>query len=201
MTEGKKASYPGERVLFETRPRFTINLGSTFIKIIVLLLLLYLFTYILASTAVIQDVLINYIRLPLVEGVTYLLLLLVVILFLWILWDLVSWRAVHYILTNRRVMIQKGIIRKKKIYIHYNKIQDINVSQGLLERVFMSGDIEIYGGHEHTQLILEDIPNPSEVENTINRLMQGEDIGFRKYKRSEDRKSVIEEYDKKFKRY
>lgn len=96
-------------------------------------------------------------------------------------------------------MIQKGIIRKKKIYIPYNKIQDINISQGLLERIFSAGDIEIYGGHEHTQVILEDVPNPSEVDNTINRLMQGDDIGFRKYKRTEDQKSVIEEYDKKFK--
>jgi membrane protein YdbS with pleckstrin-like domain len=199
MAERKTASQPGERVLFETRPRFTLNLGSTFIKIIVLLLLLYFFPTILALTATIQDFLINYVRIPLVQGVSYLLLLLVVILFLWILWEIASWRAVHYILTNRRVMIHKGIIRKKKIYIPYNKIQDINISQGLLERAFRSGDIEIFAGHEHTNMILEDVPNPSQVDNTINRLMQGEETGFREYKRTEDPKSVIDEYDKKFK--
>ncbi len=81
----------------------------------------------------------------------------------------------------------------------YNMIQDINISQGILERLFRAGDIEISGGHEHTQVVLEDVPNPSQVDNTINRLMQGEDIGYRKYKRNEDKRSVIEEYDKKFK--
>lgn len=193
------SSYVGEKVLFETRPRFTLNLGSTIIKIIILLLFLYFFTTILSLTAQVQDVLIYYIQLPLVQGVSYLLLLIVIILFLSIIWDIVSWRSIHYMLTTRRILIKKGIFRKQKIYMPYNMIQDIDVSQGLLERLFKAGDIEIYGGHEHTQVIMEDVPNPYQVDNTINRLMQGEDIGFRKYKRQEDRKSVIDEYDKKFK--
>lgn len=200
MAEKKKPSPTPERVLFETRPRFTINLRSTLVKIIILALLIYFFPTILALTSLLQNYIINYIRLPLVQTVSYLLLLLVVILFLWILWEIVSWRAVHYILTNRRILVRKGVIRKQKAYIHYNKVQDIIVSQSIVERIFMSGNIEVFGGHEHTQLKLEDVPNPAEVENMLNRLIQGEDIGFRKYKRSEDRKSVIEEYDKKFKR-
>lgn len=198
MAEERTSSYPGERVLFETRPRLALNLGSTFLKIIILLLILYFFSYILSLTAILQSIIIDYIRIPLVQGVSYLLLLIVVILFLWIIWEMASWRATHYILTTRRVMIQRGIIRKKKIYMPYNMIQDINISRGLLERIFKAGDIEIFGGHEHTDLILENIPNPSQIDNTINRLMQGEDIGFRKYKRIEDQKAVIDEYDKKF---
>ena len=193
------SSYAGEKVLFETRPRFTLNLGSTIIKVIVLLLFLYFFTTIISLTAQVQDVLIYYIQIPLVQGMSYLLLLIVLILFLSIIWDIISWRAIHYMLTTRRILIEKGIFRKQKIYMPYNMIQDIDVSQGLLERLFKAGDIEIYGGHEHTQVILEDVPNPYQVDNTINRLMQGEDIGFRKYKRQEDRKSVIDEYDRKFK--
>lgn len=199
MDDRNTDSFMGEKVLLETRPRLTLNLGSTIIKIIILLLLLYLFSSILALTASFQNILVYYIQIPLVTGVTYFLLLLVVILFLWIIWEIASWRATRYILTTRRVMIQKGIIRKKKIYMPYNMIQDINISRGILERIFRAGDIEIYGGHEHTEVILEDIPNPEHVDNTINKLMQGEDIGFRKYKRIEDQKSVIEEYDKKFK--
>jgi membrane protein YdbS with pleckstrin-like domain len=199
MDGEKTASYASERVLFQTRPRFTLNLGSTLVKILVLLLLLYVFTIIMALATSVQSILVDYIRIPLVAGVGYLYLLVVFLLFLWIFWDIASWRATHYILTTQRVMIQKGIIRKRKIYMPYNMIQDIDVSQGLLERIFKAGDIEISGGHEHTQVVMEDIPNPSQIDNTINRLMQGEDIGFRKYKRTEDQKSVIEEYDKKFK--
>ncbi len=199
MAERDENSYVGEKVLFETRPRFTLNLGSTIFKFIILLLFLYFFSTILSLVASAQEYLIYYIQIPLVQGVSYLLLLIVIVLVLSILWDIISWRAVHYMLTTQRVMIKKGIFRKRKIYMPYSMIQDIDVSQGLLERLFRAGDIEIYGGHEHTQVVLEDVPNPYQVDNTINRLMQGEDIGYRKYKRDADRKSVIEEYDKKFK--
>lgn len=199
MAQFDESSYAGEKVLFKTRPRFTLNLGSTLIKIIILLLVLYFFTTILSLAAAVQDILIYYIQIPLVQGVTYILLLLVVILFFWIIWEILTWRAVHYMLTTHRIMIKKGIFRKRKIYMPYNMVQDINVSQGILERIFKAGDIEISGGHEHTQVVLEDIPNPNQVDNTINRLMQGEDIGYRKNKPREAQKSIIEEYDKKFK--
>jgi membrane protein YdbS with pleckstrin-like domain len=199
MAQRDESPYSGENVLFKTRPRFTLNLGSTIIKIIILLLVLYFFTTILSLAAAVQDILIYYIQIPLVQGVSYILLLLVVILFFWIIWEILSWRAVRYMLTTQRIMIKKGIFRRKKIYMPYNMIQDINVSQGILERIFKAGDIEISGGHEHTQVVLEDVPNPNQVDNTINRLMQGEDIEYRKYKPKEVHKSIIEEYDKKFK--
>ena len=44
---------------------------------------------------------------------------------------------------------------------------------------FLLADIEIYGGHEHTNIVLEDIPNPREVEDMIDRIMVGEEVGFK----------------------
>ncbi len=199
MDEMNNTSQPREKVLFDTRPRFTFTLTSTFIKFFILLVLIYLFTFILASVASIQNILVNYVRLPLVESVSYLMIILIFVLFLWIIWDIISWRAIHYMLTTTRVLVERGVIRKEKVYMHYNKIQDVNISQGIMERIFRAGDIEIFGGHDRTRLIMEHVPNPAQVDNTINRLIQGDDTGFRKYKRSEDRKTVIEDYDKKFK--
>ena len=199
MDEMNNTSQPREKVLFDTRHRFTFTLTSTFIKFFILLVLIYLFTIILASVASIQNILVNYVRLPLVESVSYLMIILIFVLFLWIIWDIISWRAIHYMLTTTRVLVERGVIRKEKVYMHYNKIQDVNISQGIMERIFKAGDIEIFGGHDRTRLIMEHVPNPDQVDNTINRLIQGDDAGFRKYKRSEDRKTVIEDYDKKFK--
>lgn len=199
MSDIEQSPYAGERVLFETRPRFTLSLGSTLLKIVILLLILYFFTTIQALVTEIQTFLIYYIQLPLVMGITYIMLLLIVILFFWVVWDMLTWRAIKYMLTTHRIMIKRGIFRKRKIYMPYNMIQDIDVSQGLIERLFKAGDIEISGGHEHTQVVMEDIPNPNQVDNTINRLMQGQDIGYKKYKPKQAQKSIIEEYDKKFK--
>jgi membrane protein YdbS with pleckstrin-like domain len=201
VDERKRSSYPGEKVLFETRPRFVTELTSTLLKLLIIILLAFFFQTMLSTAAVIQNYLVGYIRLPLVEGVSYFLLILILVLFLWTLWDLFSWRSHKYLLTDRRVMIKKGMIRKKTVYIHFNKIQDISISQSLFGRLFQSGDIKIFGGHEHTQMLLENIPNPVEVDDMINRLIDGEEIGFQKYKGPSAKKSIVREYDKKFKRY
>ena len=88
--------------------------------------------------------------------------------------------------------------------MHYDKIQYIIVSQSLMERISYSGDIEIFGGHDRTSLILEDIPNPGEVENMLNRMIEGDNLEFetppaKKPQKSRKKQSVMEEYDKKFK--
>ena len=176
MNERKKRSHPGERVLFITRPRFFANMKSTIIKLLIILLIIYLYGDIVDYVTFLQ----NYLQqtqtfsLPLIFVTVYLILFVVIILLLWILVDIIAWRQKKYQLTNYRVIVEKGTIRKRRNYIHYQKIQDVNISQGLWDRIFFSGDMEIYGGHERTSIILEDIPNPSKVEKTINRSIESE---------------------------
>jgi uncharacterized membrane protein YdbT with pleckstrin-like domain len=200
----ERKSHPGERVLFETRPRFIVSLKSAIIKFIIIMLLLYFFTTILRYAALLQGRVNNLVNLPFVEGTTYALVIIIFLLLIWIIWNFLSWRSKNYTITNQRIMIKTGIIRKKSVYMHYDKIQDIIVSQSLMERISYSGDIEIFGGHDRTSLILEDIPNPGEVENMINRMIEGDDLEFETYthkktQKSKKRQSVMEEYDKKFK--
>ena len=190
----------GEKILFETRPNFVMYLKSAVIKFIALIIIIYIFRFVMTAAATIQDFIINFVKVPLVEATTIILLLLMLILILWIIWDLLSWKYTTYTLTNYRVIFEKGIIRKDKTYMHYDKIQDINVSQGIIERLISSGDISIYGGHERTRLILNDIPNPKKVEDMINRMIEGDFIAPKPNDSKKIRDSVISNYDKKFKR-
>lgn len=204
LDKNQKTSHYGEKVLFETRPRAIVTLKSAVLKFIIILVIVYFFTTILRYAAFVQGNFNTLVKLPFVEGTTYVLVILILLLFLLLIWNVLSWRSKKYTLTNQRVMIKTGIIRKKSVYMHYDKIQDIIVSQSILERISYSGDIEIFGGHDRTSLILEDIPNPGEVENMINRLIEGDDVEFETYKsKKSDKpkkgKSIIEEYDKKFK--
>lgn len=206
----RKSTHPGERVLFETRPRLIVSLKSAIFKFIIVLLLLYFFTTIIRYAALLQGRVNTLVSLPFVTGTTYGLIIILLLLLIWILWNILSWRSKIYTLTNQKVMIKTGIIRKKSVYMHYDKIQDIITSQSIMERISYSGDIEIFGGHDRTSLILEDIPNPGEVENMINRMIEGDDLEFEtqppkkteksnKIDKSKKRQSVMEEYDKKFK--
>jgi uncharacterized membrane protein YdbT with pleckstrin-like domain len=212
----RRNSHPGERVLFETRPRLIVRLKSALFKFIIVLVLLYFFTTIIKYAALLQGSVSNLVTVPFVTGTTYGVLIIILLLLLWILWNILSWRSENYKLTNQRVMVKSGVIRKNSVYMHYNKIQDIIISQSIMERITNSGDIEIFGGHDRTSLILEDIPNPGEVENMINRMIEGDDQEFetntpeehqstqnllrsQKPKKAQKRQSVMEEYDKKFK--
>jgi uncharacterized membrane protein YdbT with pleckstrin-like domain len=209
----RRNSHQGERVLFETRPRLIVRLKSAIFKFIIVLVLLYFFTTIVRYAALLQGSVSTLITVPLVTGTTYGVLIIILLLLVWILWNILSWRSENYKLTNQRVMVRSGVIRKNSVYMHYNKIQDIIISQSIIERITNSGDIEIFGGHDRTSLILEDIPNPGEIENMINRMIEGDDQEFEttqseelerpqkqlKPKKSQKRKSIMEEYDKKFK--
>lgn len=205
LDRNRRNTHPGERVLFETRPRFIVSLKSAIFKFIIVLLLLYFFTTIIMYAALLQGRVNTLVSLPFVTGTTYGLVIIILLLLIWILWNILSWRSKHYTLTNQKVMIKTGVIRKKSVYMHYDKIQDIIVSQSIMERISYSGDIEIFGGHDITSLILDDIPNPGEVENMINRMIEGDDLEFetqspKKPKKSKKSKqSIMEDYDKKFK--
>jgi len=191
----------GEEVLFETQPNFLMYLKSAVIKFIILIVIIYLFRSVMSAAADVQNFIINYVQIPLVYSVTVILLLLILFFVLWIVWDVLSWKYTTYTLTNYRVIFQKGVIRKNKTYMHYDKIQDINVSQGILERIVSSGDIAIFGGHEHTRLVLNDIPDPVKVEDMINRMIEGDFIAKKPTGSKKIKDSVINKYDKKFKKY
>ena len=191
----------GEKILFETKPRFFMYLKSAVIKFIALIVIIYIFEFVVSAAASIQNFIIRYVQVPLVEATTLILLFLMFIIILWIIWDILSWEYTTYTLTNYRVILEKGVIRKNKSYMHYDKIQDVNVSQGLIERLTSSGDISIFGGHEHTRIVLNDIPDPTKVENQINQMIEGDLIVEKPSGPKKIKDSVANRYDKKFKRY
>ena len=191
----------GEKILFETKPRFFMYLKSAVIKFIALIVIIYIFEFVVSAAASIQNFIIRYVQVPLVEATTLILLFLMFIIILWIIWDILSWEYTTYTLTNYRVILEKGVVRKNKSYMHYDKIQDVNVSQGLIERLTSSGDISIFGGHEHTRIVLNDIPDPTKVENQINQMIEGDLIVEKPSGPKKIKDSVANRYDKKFKRY
>jgi uncharacterized membrane protein YdbT with pleckstrin-like domain len=172
MSRTIKNSHPGERVLFNTRPRFSQSVASAYFRIILLLLFLYFFNTIIAYLAIIQSTIATLGTIPFVEWSTDLLILIIALLFLSLIWTYLSWRSTCYILTNKRIMVKKGVISKQTVYMHFNKIQDISVSQGFSQRISSAGDIEIFGGRDRTSLILRDIPNPDKFETMLNEKIE-----------------------------
>lgn len=111
----KRSSIPGERILYKTRPRFVVSLKSAIIKFIIVLILIYFFTTLIRYAAMVQGKVGAFINIPFVEGTTDLIVIVILLLLIWILWNYLSWRSTYYTLTNQRVMLRSGVIRKNQL--------------------------------------------------------------------------------------
>ncbi|OED30619.1 PH domain-containing protein [Methanosphaera sp. WGK6] len=163
-----------EQTLLEVKPSMILHIDNFIFKIVVLFLLVFFFTPILAIFSNLQIQLLTSFQLNFTNMtfvVELILIFCIILVLLRILLDVLDWNSTLYTLTESRIIIKRGIFRKEKIMMSYGKIQDIEVSQTILERLLNAGDVIIYGGHEHPETILDNIPDPKNVEEIIfNRL-------------------------------
>ena len=75
-----------------------------------------------------------------------------------------------YMLTNERIRITKGLLGKDFENFELIRVQDLDYSQGLSERVLGIGDIHIKGADPSSpDIILRNIPKPAEVYEILRR--------------------------------
>ena len=75
-----------------------------------------------------------------------------------------------FTLTTRKVMAQSGIVSRKTSEVGMRDIRSINMSQGILERIFGLGTVQIgSAGHAGIEVELKGIQNPSQVRDQVRR--------------------------------
>lgn len=166
-----------ERVLYESQPNMMLYSDNFIFKIIILFILVFMFSPILALVYMIQGTLqsnynMHFINMTYIAEIILFLCILIIIIKLVL--DYLDWKNTQYTLTDKRIIIKRGLFNKEKISMPYAKVQDIDVSQSVLERILGAGDIVIYGGRDNVETILDEVPNPREVEeiilNQVNQL-------------------------------
>lgn len=76
----------------------------------------------------------------------------------------------NYLITSERIKISRGLIGKDYDNYELIRIQDIDVSQALTERMFGLGDIHIRGADPTTpDVVLRNITNPNEVYELLRK--------------------------------
>jgi len=104
----------------------------------------------------------------------YLLVLgwLVIGIFLFISMYLERWTT-ERALTNRRLILKRGFIRRKTEEISFNRVEEVNLSQSILQRILGSGDIKVTGTGAG-EIALKNIDDPLDVQKKINELRNWE---------------------------
>ncbi len=71
-----------------------------------------------------------------------------------------------YILTNKRLYLEEGVLGKRKKDLPLNKLNDIEVHQSFFQRVFGAGDLVFLTGNDAAKKIT-DIANPDAIKEKI----------------------------------
>lgn len=159
-----------EKIVHETKPNFWLYSDNFILKIVVLLLLVLMFAPIMTLVYSINSALTKNFHIVIDNAMFYaeiIIMLLILVVIIKLVLDVLDWNYTNYVFTDARIIIERGFIHKEKLIISYNKIQDIEIRQSLLERMVNVGDIIIYGANEMSDTILDDIPSPRKAEDII----------------------------------
>ena len=74
-------------------------------------------------------------------------------------------------LTNRRLVIKRGLISRQTEEISFNRIEEVNLNQSMLQRILGSGDIRVTGTGSG-EVVMKNIDAPLSVQKKINEVRQ-----------------------------
>jgi len=163
----KKDSIANDRVIYRDKPNIIFGCKKAIFGFIVLIIVISISSLIIRLIGEMQVYLVSYIKLSLTRYVTIGLFVIMLLIILYIIWQLISWYSKEYILTESKIIIISGVLFTRKKYMPYFTIQDINTSQSILARLFNIGSVSIYNAYDNNQMSIENISNPSKVEEII----------------------------------
>ncbi len=98
----------------------------------------------------------------------WLSLILIVGTALWLLVRYLRWMTTNLVITSDRLIFRQGIFAKSGIEIPLNRVNNVNFSQSVWERLLGAGDLLIESGGEDGQQRFTDIRHPERVQNLIH---------------------------------
>ena len=163
----KNDSKANERIIYQAKPNLILGCKKAIFGFILLAIVLGASGPTIQFIGKMQVYLISHIKLSLTRYTAIALFVIILMIILYIIWQIVAWYAKEYVLTDSRIMVKSGVLLTRKNYMPYSTIQDINTSQSILARAINVGSVSVYSAYDNNQMVLENISNPSEVEDII----------------------------------
>ena len=74
-------------------------------------------------------------------------------------------------LTNKRLVIKRGLISRRTEEMSFNRIEEVNLNQSILQRLLGSGNIRVTGTGSG-EVIMKNIDDPLAVQKKLNEVRQ-----------------------------
>ena len=72
----------------------------------------------------------------------------------------ITWRSESFTITNERVILRKGIIRKFVRSIGVDRVQEVSTNQGVFGRMLAYGTVEVESAGKDSTETLDHVPRP-----------------------------------------
>ncbi len=164
---GKKDNQANDRIIYQAKPNMLLGCKKAVFGLILLILVLSVSGAIIQFIGEMQVYLISYIKLSLTRYTAIAIFVVILLIVVYIIWQILGWYSKEYVLTESKIIVKSGILITRKNYMPYSTIQDINTSQGILSRLFNVGSVSVYSAYDNNQMALENISDPSKVEEII----------------------------------
>lgn len=79
--------------------------------------------------------------------------------------------ATTLVVTDSELMWEQGLLSKQRTELNLNKIRTVSVKQSLQQRMFGTGNIEIYTAGDSPEIVLTGLPRPMELRTIIKKGM------------------------------
>jgi Bacterial PH domain/Short C-terminal domain len=89
----------------------------------------------------------------------------------WLVVRYLRWATTSFVVTNQRLVLRKGVLRRTGREILIDRLSDITYKQTLTDRLLRCGDIMLESPGRQGQEILRDLPQPIKIQNEICRLV------------------------------
>ena len=173
MLFNKNNERASERVLYKTKPNMILGCKKAIYGIVLLAIVFMVSPMAIKFIGKMQVYLISDIQIPLTRYTAIALFVVILVIVLYIIWQLLRWFSIEYTLTDTRIIIKTGLLSTKKNYMPYRTIQDVNTTQSIFARMFNVGTVSAFSAYDNNQIKLENISDPSEVEEIIFNNMLG----------------------------
>jgi membrane protein YdbS with pleckstrin-like domain len=149
----KKLLNPGEEVAVDVRPHWKYLFGPVFLVIVALAG---------SIVAIVADV-------P--QWAELVLAGVLVVCLAWLLGRYVRWATTSFVVTNERLVMRRGILRRSGREILIDRLTDISYTQSLLDRMLGCGDVLLESPGRDSPETFVDLPHPVAIQNEIYRLI------------------------------
>jgi uncharacterized membrane protein YdbT with pleckstrin-like domain len=90
----------------------------------------------------------------------------------WLVVRYLKWVTTNFVITSDRLIFREGVIAKHGIEIPLERVNNVNFSQSIFERMVGAGDLMIESGGEDGRSRFTDIRHPEKVQNLIHSQME-----------------------------